>query len=124
MSLLSHAQHIERPWGSFEQFTQNEITTVKILNVLPGKRFSLQTHGERSEFWKVLSGDGIVQVGADERNITVGDTIEIPVGTPHRLTGGEAGITVLEIGFGMFNEDDIIRIEDDFGRAGAKPPSL
>jgi mannose-6-phosphate isomerase len=117
MSLLSNHHQEDRPWGSFEQFTLNEPSTVKIIHVSAEKRFSLQKHAHRSEFWKVISGTGIAHVGADEHEVKPGDVIEIPAGTLHRLTGGVDGISVLEIAFGSFDESDIERIEDDYGRA-------
>lgn len=116
MSLLPHHNTEERPWGSFEEFTLNEASTVKILRLAPGKRFSLQKHAHRSEWWRVIEGSGIATVGEEERSVVVGDTIEVPVGTLHRLAGGENGLAVLEISIGTFEEDDIIRTEDDFGR--------
>lgn len=117
MSLLSNHTTEDRPWGSFEEFTRNEASTVKILRLSPGKRFSLQKHEHRSEWWRVIEGNGLAQVGDEERSVTVGDTLEIPVGTLHRLTGGDTGLAVLEISFGVFDENDIVRVEDDFGRA-------
>jgi mannose-6-phosphate isomerase-like protein (cupin superfamily) len=117
MSLLPNRYHEDRPWGGFDQFTLNEPTTVKILYVAPGKRFSLQHHAHRSEFWRVIEGDGIVHLGDNQHPIKVGDELEIPVGTQHRLTGGENGLRVLEIATGTFDEQDITRTEDDFGRA-------
>ncbi|MFZ1987622.1 MAG: phosphomannose isomerase type II C-terminal cupin domain [Minisyncoccia bacterium] len=116
MTMLSHRHHEDRPWGSFDQFSANEETTIKIVRVSPGKRLSLQKHTHRAEFWKVIEGDGIAQVGSEERPIALGDEIEIGVGTLHRLTGGTQGCAVLEIAFGAFDEGDIERIEDDFGR--------
>ncbi len=116
MSLLTNHGHDERPWGSFEQFTANEPSTVKLLRISPGQRFSLQKHAHRSEYWRVVTGSGIARVGEEDRDIIVGDTIEIPVGTLHRLTGGSDGLIVLEIAFGEFDEHDIERVEDDFGR--------
>ncbi len=116
MNLLSHYFTENRPWGSFENFTLNESSTVKILRVAPGKRFSLQKHSHRSEYWKVIAGDGIAQVNEKETRVKAGDEIHVPVDTPHRLTGGEQGIAVLEISFGEFEENDIVRTEDDFGR--------
>jgi mannose-6-phosphate isomerase len=115
-TLLSHHFQEERPWGSFENFTLNETSTVKILRVAAGKRFSLQKHTKRSEYWKVIEGSGIAQVDDDKREVTLGDEINIHVGSLHRLTGGENGIAVLEISFGEFDEQDIVRTEDDFGR--------
>ncbi|MDR3546730.1 MAG: phosphomannose isomerase type II C-terminal cupin domain [Candidatus Pacebacteria bacterium] len=116
MTLLSHHHDEERPWGSFEQFTLNEPTTVKILSVSAGKRFSLQKHEHRDEYWKVIDGSGIATIGDETRDVRMGDTIEIPRGTMHRLLGGDQGIRVLEISFGDFDENDIERFEDDFGR--------
>ena len=116
MNLLSHHFQEERPWGSFEDFTLNETTTVKILRVSAGKRLSLQKHAQRSEYWKVIEGDGTAQVNEEIIPIKVGDEVQIHVGDLHRLTGGENGIAVLEISFGTFDENDIERVEDDFGR--------
>lgn len=116
MSLLSYYSDESRPWGTPERFTSNEATTVKILHVLPNKRFSLQKHGERSEYWRVIEGSGTATVGTEDRAVAKGDVVEIPAGTLHRLTGGNEGISVLEISFGEYDENDIERIEDDFGR--------
>ncbi len=108
MSLLTHRHEEQRPWGSFEQFTLNESSTVKIVRANPGQRLSLQKHTHRAEFWKVIEGDGIAQIGEEERHIQVGDEIEIPTGTLHRITGGEHGCAVLEISLGEFDENDIV----------------
>jgi mannose-6-phosphate isomerase len=116
MDLLSHHFSEERPWGSFENFTLNETSTVKILHVAAEMRFSLQKHSKRSEYWKVIEGDGIAQVDEDIHPVKVGDEIQIHQGSLHRLTGGLQGISVLEISFGEFDEKDIVRTEDDFGR--------
>lgn len=114
---LPHYKKEERPWGSFERFTKNEPCTVKILQVGAHKRFSLQRHSGRSEFWHIVAGDGRVQVGEVERAVKHGDEVMIELGMLHRITGGENGISVLEISFGEFREEDIVRVEDDFGRA-------
>ncbi len=119
MALLHHRAREERPWGSFERFTEGEPSTVKILRVAEGKRLSLQLHRRRSEFWRVIAGSGIVTVGEEERPARAGDEFEIPALTKHRLKGGSGGISVLEIAQGDFDENDIVRIEDDFGRAQA-----
>jgi mannose-6-phosphate isomerase-like protein (cupin superfamily) len=116
MSLLSNHNEENRPWGSFEQFTLNEASTVKILRVEGGREFSLQRHHHRSEYWKVIEGNGTAIIGKETRDVHVGEVMEIPQGTLHRLKGGEQGIAVLEISFGEFDENDIERVEDDFGR--------
>ena len=107
----------ERPWGSFERFILNEPCSVKFLNVAPGKRFSLQTHAKREEFWRCIKGSGTATIGSEEIPMEVGSEVLAKVGEPHRLTGGPDGITVLEISIGEFDENDIVRIEDDFGRS-------
>jgi mannose-6-phosphate isomerase-like protein (cupin superfamily) len=122
--ILPNYYREERPWGSFERFTKEEATTVKLLHVAPHKRFSLQRHRGRSEFWRVVSGTGILEVGDERREISPGDEVLIEIGTLHRLTGGLEGISMLEISFGAFDENDIERVEDDFGRVTAiqEPP--
>jgi mannose-6-phosphate isomerase-like protein (cupin superfamily) len=117
MELLTQRQREDRPWGSFDRFTLNESTTVKIVRLLPNKRLSLQKHAHRAEFWRVIEGSGIATVGDAEREIKVGDEVTIPEGSLHRLAGGDTGLAVLEIAFGTFDESDIERVEDDFGRA-------
>lgn len=107
---------IERPWGNFRQFTNNESSTVKILTVNPNESLSLQSHNNRSEFWHIISGSGIVEIGEDKVETTVGDEHEIKTGEKHRLSAGPAGIQVLEIALGEFKEEDITHFEDKYGR--------
>ncbi len=114
--MLPHRDHEERPWGSFDRFTHNEASTVKILRLTPGLRFSKQRHHERAEFWHVIKGSGTVEINDVAREVYVGDEAEIPVGATHRLTAGPEGIEVLEIALGTFDENDNERLEDDFGR--------
>ncbi len=116
MNFLKNCKHEDRPWGSFERFTHNEISTVKILTVAPSKRLSLQKHAKRSEFWYVISGNGTATIDTKELPAKSKDSFEIPVHTIHRLSSGSKGLSVLEISFGSFDEYDIERIEDDFGR--------
>lgn len=116
MDMLPNYHQEKRPWGDFEQFTLNEPCTVKILHVEAGKRFSLQRHAHRTEFWKVLAGKGTAEVDTDIRHVTKDDVIPIPKNSLHRLTAGVDGLWVLEVAFGVFDESDIERIEDDFGR--------
>ncbi|HQU07989.1 MAG: mannose-6-phosphate isomerase [Parcubacteria group bacterium 21-54-25] len=116
MSLLAHRGHDDRPWGSFDRFTQNESSTVKLLTVAPNKRLSLQQHAHRSEYWRVISGSGSAHIGDKEYTAQPGDEFEVPTGTLHRLTAGPTGLLILEIALGDFDETDIVRLEDDFGR--------
>ena len=105
-----------RPWGQFERFTLNERSTVKIITVNAGEAFSLQTHKSRDEFWRVISGYGTVTVGDSQEEANPGDEFFIPRGTVHRAEGGEEGLVFLEIAFGEFDEGDIVRLDDKYGR--------
>jgi mannose-6-phosphate isomerase len=107
----------KRPWGGFEQFTLNEKSTVKILFVKPGKRNSLQKHCGRAEFWRALDNPVWATVGTKRRKMKKGDEVMIKKGQLHRLEGIGKVARVLEISLGNFNEKDIKRVEDDFGRA-------
>ena len=106
----------KRPWGSFRQFTQNEISTVKILDVEDGHKLSLQYHLSRDEFWVVLFGSPKITIGQENISAAKGDEFFVPRKTEHRIeaVGGDARI--LEIAFGEFDEDDIVRVEDAYGR--------
>ncbi len=108
---------IERPWGNFRQFTKNTLSTVKIVTVKPGEILSLQTHAKRSEFWHVISGSGVCEIGDKKFDLTAGDEHNISLGAKHRLNAGSSGLQILEISFGDFDEEDIIRLEDKYGRA-------
>ncbi|MFA6324945.1 MAG: phosphomannose isomerase type II C-terminal cupin domain [Candidatus Paceibacterota bacterium] len=106
----------ERPWGKFRQYTHNTLSTVKIITVKKNEMLSLQSHQKRSEFWCVISGDGIVEIGENKKIALIGDEYEIKIGEKHRLSAGENGIQVLEIAFGDFDENDIVHHEDKYGR--------
>lgn len=116
MKHLPHYKKEERPWGSFLRFTLNQPSTVKILEVKSGEEFSLQTHKKRSEFWRILSGEGVAIIGDEKHEVVAGDELFIPPETKHRMTGGGEGVTFLEISFGDFNEEDITRLTDRYGR--------
>lgn len=109
----------ERPWGNFRQFIKNTPSTVKIITVHPGQSLSLQTHEHRSEFWRVLSGTGTVEIGGEVTEAEVGDEFTIPVGVTHRVSVDESNTSYfqfLEIALGEFDEEDIHRLEDKYGR--------
>lgn len=114
---LSNYHKEDRPWGAFERFTLNESSTVKIITVSAGEAFSLQTHAGRDEYWRVISGSGTVRVGDVVSQAHAGDSFFCPRGTQHRVEGGPSGIVFLEIAFGEFDESDITRLEDKYGRA-------
>ncbi len=116
MEGLSNYEKEVRPWGNFERFTLNEKSTVKIITVNPGEAFSLQTHKHREEFWRILSGSGTVTVDTIVYDTKPGETYFLKCGVIHRAEGGPNGLIFLEIAFGEFDEGDIIRLKDKYGR--------
>jgi mannose-1-phosphate guanylyltransferase/mannose-1-phosphate guanylyltransferase/mannose-6-phosphate isomerase len=117
MEGLSNYEKEIRPWGNFERFTLNEETTVKIITVAPDEAFSLQTHTHRGEFWRILSGYGTITLDDAELEAHAGDEFFISQGSRHRAHSGPEGLSFLEIAFGTFDENDITRLEDKYGRA-------
>ena len=109
-------ENTEKPWGSFERFTLNELSTVKIITVKNGEALSLQTHKHRSEFWKILKGNPAVQIGNSIVEALPGDEFTIAEGEQHRISAPSNEVLFLEIAFGEFDEDDIVRIEDKYNR--------
>ena len=116
-SLTADVLDIERPWGHTRQLALNRPCTVKVITVEPGRRVSLQRHAERAELWQVLDGPLLVQVGEHEELMDDGALIEIPVGVPHRVGNPGPGLgRFLEVCLGRFDEQDIERLADDYGR--------
>ena len=115
--LTSNILVVTRPWGNFRQFTRNSPSTVKIITVNPNESLSLQSHAKRGEFWRVLTGSGSFVIGDDTYTVSVGDEYAVPMGAKHRMKSGVDGMSVLEIATGDFDEEDIIRYEDKYGRA-------
>lgn len=105
-----------RPWGQFKQYTLNEKTTVKIISVKAGEALSLQYHAHRKELWVVLSGSGTMQIGDKTIAAKKGDEFIVEPGVHHRISGSAEPIEFLEIAFGDFDENDIVRLEDKYGR--------
>ena len=105
-----------RPWGRFEKFHENKSCTVKLIYVNANSRLSLQYHKKRSEFWKVIKGTAMVEI--DEKRIVLGEgeTITIPRQAKHRVRALESECIILEISYGRFDENDIVRLEDDYQR--------
>ncbi|MEK7144918.1 MAG: phosphomannose isomerase type II C-terminal cupin domain [Patescibacteria group bacterium] len=116
MEGLAHYEKEKRPWGNFERFTLNEKSTVKIITVNPGEEFSLQSHKHRGEFWRILSGTGYITLDQNRKATHTGESFFSPVGHEHRMEADPDGLTFLEIAFGDFDEKDIKRIEDKYGR--------
>ncbi len=108
-----------RPWGGYSSVLSGERFQVKRLFVQPGKKLSLQKHHHRSEHWVVVSGTAEVTVDGKVTMLTENQSIYLPLGCVHRLANpGKILLELVEVQTGSYlGEDDIIRIEDEFGRA-------
>lgn len=109
-------QRDERPWGDELWISKGKPSMVKILTINPHQELSLQYHHHREEYWHVISGDGSAVIGEDTVNLTAGVDQFIPKETKHRLIGGNEKLVILELAFGEFDENDIVRLEDKYGR--------
>ncbi len=107
---------VEKPWGRFIQYVLNEPVTVKILEVKANEQLSLQAHRHRSELWVPLDEGACVEIDGQIIRPKPMEPVFIPLGAKHRLIGEDKTYRVLEISFGHFDEDDIIRFEDKYGR--------
>jgi mannose-6-phosphate isomerase len=107
-----------RPWGHYEVLQEGATYKVKSIHVLPGKRLSYQRHKQRSEHWYVTDGAGEVTLDGKVLKVARGSIITVPQGSAHRMSNtGEGELIFIEVQTGSyFGEDDIERIEDDFGR--------
>jgi mannose-6-phosphate isomerase-like protein (cupin superfamily) len=110
--------HEERPWGSYTVLHTDSKYQVKELLVNSGMRLSLQSHKFRSEHWFIVSGSGLIQL--DEKHIVVeqGDAVDVPIGVKHRIAcTSDQPLVFIEVQTGIsFDESDITRHDDDFGR--------
>ncbi len=111
----------KKPWGNYRVLHQEEDVQVKRVELNLGCRLSLQKHARRSEKWTVISGSGVATSGSKETPVRQGSFVDIPVGQVHRMHNtGPDPLIFIEIQFGKYlGEDDIVRLEDDFGRASS-----
>lgn len=105
-----------RPWGNFIQYTHNELSTVKILTILPNQELSLQYHSKRREMWIVIKGHPSLIIGDKEIQANPGEEFEIEQGVEHQIKAGSDEVQIVEISFGEFDETDIVRLKDKYGR--------
>ena len=109
-----------RPWGSFSVLDEGDNFKVKRIEVLPGKRLSYQKHSQRAEHWVVVQGSAKVTLDDKEIIVSTGEAIDIAIGSAHRVENPGSDLLVfIEVQRGSYlGEDDIVRLQDDFGRAG------
>jgi len=108
----------DRPWGRYEVLAEYSTHKIKTIWVNPGQRLSYQRHEKRAEHWFIVQGSGEVTIDGVVRQVSPGDEVSFGIGTLHRMHNtGSTELIFVEVQTGTyFGEDDIIRIEDDFGR--------
>jgi mannose-6-phosphate isomerase len=108
-----------RPWGTYTVLDEGNTFKVKRIEVLAGKRLSYQKHSQRAEHWFVVAGTAKVTLDGREIMVTAGEAIDIPVGSAHRVENpANDELVFIEVQRGNYlGEDDIVRLQDDFGRA-------
>lgn len=109
-----------RPWGEFYAWNKGERWYLKTIHIKPKQRLSLQYHLRRSEYWLLVEGDATATIvdgsgGRAQATLKVGELFHVPQGTIHRLQS-KAGAVVVEVAHGDFDENDIVRLEDDYQR--------
>ena len=109
----------QRPWGFYRVLEDEADHKVKRIVVQPGMRLSLQRHWRRSEHWHVVSGRAIATRDGEDLALAAGESVDIATGVAHRMMNpGPDPLAFIEVQRGSyFGEDDIERLEDDFGRA-------
>ena len=108
----------DRPWGSWHVLDEGPGFKVKRIVVEPGKRLSYQTHQHRAEHWVVVAGKATCIIDGETWVAGPGDCLDVAIGQAHRICNeGDETLVVIEVQRGEYTgEDDIHRLEDDFGR--------
>ena len=108
----------ETVWGKWEIIHETSGCKVKQLTINPNQRLSYQKHMKRQESWTIIQGSALVTLDGSQHNLTYGDNIFIPKESLHRIANkNKDALVIIEVQTGTyFGEDDIIRIEDDYGR--------
>jgi mannose-6-phosphate isomerase-like protein (cupin superfamily) len=111
---------VNKPWGSYTTLLDESNHKIKTLFVSAGHRLSLQSHNNRSEYWVVLDGRGIVEIDGKEHQAGLGSSFYIPCQSKHRLSADkDSHISIAEVQLGVnggCDELDIVRYQDDYNR--------
>ena len=110
-----------RPWGAYQNLFNGDDFLVKLIEVSPGHRLSLQRHFKRAEYWIVIRGRGVFELNGKRAAIGPGDMVMVGLRDTHRVSNeGPEPLLILEVQKGECREDDIERLADDYNRAA--PP--
>lgn len=120
---MTESNRTDRPWGSFFVLEDSQRAKVKRLLVNPGQRLSLQSHTHRDEHWVVVRGHAKVTLNEQTLDLQYGDHVFVKRGTRHRIAcSGSEPVEIIEVQTGdSFEEEDIVRYSDDYGRTTGSP---
>lgn len=109
----------ERPWGTYMVIDERDQYKVKRITVKKGHKLSLQYHNHRSEHWTVVEGTATVTIGDKTCELNENETIYIPKNEKHSLANyDQSNMVLIEVQYGEYlGEDDIVRLDDIYGRA-------
>lgn len=112
------SETVSRPWGTYTNILEEEYTKVKKISIKPGESPSYQYHFKRSEIWVVVKGTSEVKLNDEVKPCKVGDVVFVPKEVKHAITNtGDEELVFIEVQLGeYFGEDDIVRLEDKYGR--------
>jgi mannose-6-phosphate isomerase len=118
-------EHADRPWGAYTVLAEADDFKVKTIEVQPGQRLSYQRHSRRAEHWFVVAGEGVVTLDGNTVDVRRGCAVDVPRGTAHRIHNTRnVSLVFVEVQHGdYFGEDDIVRLDDDYGRLPPGRPS-
>jgi len=106
----------ERPWGTYEILLEEDNYKVKRIKINPYQQFSLQYHNYRDEYWTIVDGSGKVIIDGTKYSTSSKTSYYIPKQSVHRAIASGDGLTFIEVQVGNCDEDDIVRLQDDYGR--------
>jgi mannose-1-phosphate guanylyltransferase/mannose-6-phosphate isomerase len=117
-SRIENIERTERPWGWYETVSEVAGNKVKRIRVHPGQQLSLQKHHQRAEHWVVVLGTARITLDERQFDLQPGQACDIAVGQVHRLANlTTEAVEIVEVQFGSYlGEDDIVRLEDNYGR--------
>jgi mannose-6-phosphate isomerase len=115
---MSDDRRASPPWGAWSVLADDDGFKVKRIEVVPGARLSYQKHLRREEHWYVVRGQALATVDGEEHSLREGDSLNVGKGAFHRIANvGNNLLVFVEVQRGdYFGEDDIIRLQDDYGR--------
>ena len=115
---MNYTEREERPWGRYFTLQVDPNYKLKRIEVEPGQRLSYQYHNKRSEIWIIIEGSALVTIDDNSKKYNAGESVVIPLKVKHRVENKSNSLLVfIEVQTGSyFGEDDIIRLNDDYGR--------